>query len=523
MLQNIAATLHERMPLVGKGGGSTSSIPSKKWVGWILIVSLLAILGGGGYYAYTTLNGNNNSSTSIQTFVPIIHPASSSSSSSSTAPVLKSSSSSSSSRLVSSSTVLAGSSSSTSSSAVKSSSSSSSSSSTATSSDFFITGQQGSKLIPSDRTGNAGVAVTALSSGGNTLAVTGWYDNSLKGATWVFNRFSNGTWIQDGSKIVVGVTQQTSIALSADGTTMAIGSITANSSLGGVWIYVQSSVGVWSFQAGPLLGTGYTGSTPQQGNGLALSADGNTLAVGGTGNNAGVGAVWIWTRSNSLWSQQAGPLVGTGYAANSEQGRVVSLSSDGNTLAVGGRQDSPSGPMHGAVWIFIRTSGTSWSQQGSKIVSSDQVDGSIGAKFGSAIHLSGNGDTLAVGAPFDNNNIGATWVFTRNNTIWTQQGNKIIANPYIGTPNQGGGVALSADGNVLIVGGYSDNSNIGALWTFALLNGQATQVGSKITATDMIGAGELGINGISVSASGNTVVAASYKDNSNVGAAFVFG
>jgi hypothetical protein len=53
-----------------------------------------------------------------------------------------------------------------------------------------------------------------------------------------------------------------------------------------------------------------------QGASVAVSADGNTAIVGGPGDNPidliGTGAVWVFTRSNGVWTQQGGKLVGTG-------------------------------------------------------------------------------------------------------------------------------------------------------------------------------------------------------------------
>jgi len=87
---------------------------------------------------------------------------------------------------------------------------------------------------------------------------------------------------------------------------------------------------------------GYSGFW--QGTSLALSSDGDTLAVGGfydnvSGTGTGIGATWIFTRSGGVWTQQGTKLVGTGYTGT-VQGTWVSLSSDGNTLAVGGSSNA---------------------------------------------------------------------------------------------------------------------------------------------------------------------------------------
>lgn len=107
---------------------------------------------------------------------------------------------------------------------------------------------------------------------------------------------------------------------------------------------------------------------------MSLSSDGNTLAVGGIGDNSGTGATWIFTRTGgTTWTQQGSKLVGTGSIGPSSQGFSVSLSSDGNTLAVGGIRDSGN---VGATWTFIRTGGTTWTQSGAKLIGTGNIGNS---------------------------------------------------------------------------------------------------------------------------------------------------
>jgi hypothetical protein len=44
----------------------------------------------------------------------------------------------------------------------------------------------------------------------------------------------------------------------------------------------------------------------------------------------------------------------------------------------------------------------------------------------------------------DNMGIGAVWVFTRSGNVWTQQGSKLVGTGSVGSPFQGGSVALSS-------------------------------------------------------------------------------
>ena len=106
-----------------------------------------------------------------------------------------------------------------------------------------------------------------------------------------------------------------------------------------------------SQQGSKLVGSGYIAPNVYMGVSVALSADGNTLAFGGYGDNTATGAVWIFTRANGVWTQQGSKLVGSGYTGNYIQmGNIVSLSADGNTLAFGAYGDNSN---IGAVWVFI--------------------------------------------------------------------------------------------------------------------------------------------------------------------------
>jgi hypothetical protein len=331
--------------------------------------------------------------------------------------------------------------------------------------------QQGGKLLGTGAIGNAqqGMSV-ALSDDGNTAIVGGPDDNSSAGnnsgtgAAWVFTRNARGVWSQQGSKLVgtgaVGNAQQgMSVALSGDGNTAIVGGPGDNSHTGAAWVFTRSG-DVWIQRGSKLIGTGGVGAA--QGWSVALSEHGNTAVVGGPGDNSHAGAVWVFQRSNGVWSQQGSKLVGTGAVGNAQQGISVALSNDGDTAIVGGNGDNSK---VGAAWVFQRSDGV-WSQQGSKLVGT----GAVGAAFqGSSVTLSGNGNTVMVGGYGDNSNAGASWVFTQSGGVWSQQGSKLVGTGAVGAAFQGSSVALSDDGNTAIVGGNGDNWNTGAAWVFAQL------------------------------------------------------
>jgi hypothetical protein len=215
-------------------------------------------------------------------------------------------------------------------------------------------------------------------------------------------------------------------------------------------------------QGNKLVGSGASGAA-QQGTSIALSADGNTAIVGGGNDNSNAGAAWVFTRSGGTWTQQGLKLVGSGASGAAGQGQSVALSADGNTAIVGGLGDNSSA---GAAWVFTRSGGV-WTQQGGKLTGSGA---SVAAAQGQSVALSADGNTVILGGPFDNSFAGAAWVFTRSGSTWTQQGGKLVGSGAVNSPDpaeQGFSIALSADGNTAILGGAGDNSGAGAVWVFS--------------------------------------------------------
>jgi hypothetical protein len=377
--------------------------------------------------------------------------------------------------------------------------------------------QQGLKLVGTGAVGAAdqGYSV-ALSADGNTAIVGGLADNSYAGAAWLFTR-SGGVWTQQGPKLVgsnaIGpATQGYSVALSAEGTTAIVGGRDDNSNVGAAWV----------FTAGgnvKLIGNGVAGPYSWQGKSVALSADGNTAIVGGPYDNSQVGAVWVFTQSSGVWTQQGSKLVASDAVGAANQGQSVALSADGNTAIVGGPYDNSG--VAGAAWVFTRSSNGAWTQQGLKLVGSGAVAPDL---QGSSVALSADGNTAIVGGYVDNSGVGAAWVFTRSGSTWSQQGSKLVGTGAAGAAGQGYSVALSADGNTAIIGGYSDNSGIGATWVFTRSGGVWTQQGSKLVGNGAVNTPNDAQQGSSValSADGTTALVGGPYDNAQAGAAWVF-
>lgn len=159
--------------------------------------------------------------------------------------------------------------------------------------------------------------------------------------------------------------------------------------------------------------------------------------------------------------------MGYGSIGIAHQGWSASISGDGNTAIVGGYCDNPTAAGHcrGAAWIFART-GAKWAQQGAKLVGLGAGYAGLDELFGWSVAISADGNTALVGG-YNDNGAGAAWVFARCGGAWTQQYDKLVGNGAVGHARQGRSVALSSDGSTAIVGGDEDNGLTGAAWIFA--------------------------------------------------------
>jgi hypothetical protein len=209
----------------------------------------------------------------------------------------------------------------------------------------------------------------------------------------------------------------------------------------------------------------------------------------------GAGAVYVFVRSGPSWRQEA-YVKASNTDAGDQFGSSVALSSDGSTLAVGafhersaargvgGDQASNTVPFAGAAYVFTRDAGV-WSQQAYlKASNTGASTAFLGDQFGASVALSGDGSTLAVGAPLEDSaatgidgnaldttapGSGAVFVFARSGTAWAQQAYVKASNTNTGD-GFGGDVALSADGATLAVGAFAEDgvaSRSGAVYTFA--------------------------------------------------------
>eukprot|EP00956_Cyclotella_meneghiniana_P035031 scaffold110478_cov36-Cyclotella_meneghiniana.AAC.1 len=254
----------------------------------------------------------------------------------------------------------------------------------------------------------------------------------------------------------------------------------------------------------------------QSGRSVSLSGDGNVLAIGAPSNGgfAGSGHVRVFKLVNNSWTQVGQDI--DGEAASDQSGHSVSLSSDGNVLAIGANGNDGIGSNSGHVRVFkLDTNTNSWTQVG------QDIDGeNSGDRSGISVSLSSDGNVLAIGAYMNGSydsgySSGHVRVFKLVNNSWNQVGQDIdgeAANDFSGVS-----VSLSSDGNVLAIGAYrNDGTNAfdsGHVRVFKLGTNSWTQVGQDI---DGVAASDNFGFSVSLSSDGN-VLAIGANGNDEIG------
>ncbi len=332
--------------------------------------------------------------------------------------------------------------------------------------------EQGGRLTGSDEqgAGQFGLAA-ALSEDGSTALVGAPRDQEFAGAAWAYTR-SGDTWTSQGGKLTSGEVEPVGEEVSCDE------------------------------EPGEADDCGF-------GRAIAISADGSTALIGAPRVGEGQGAAWIFNRSGSTWTRGEKLIGGVEETKEGHFGRGVALSADGKTALVG----APGDRSHrGSIWTFVR-SGAAWSQQGAKLIAADAVGQT---HFGGSVSLSTSGATALVGGPGDNANVGASWVFTRSGTSWLQAA-KLTGSDEAGAGHLGASTALSAAGDMALIGGRRDANNLGAAWAFKLSGGKWAQQGPKLTAQGEDAHGEFGFS-VALTDDGSTALIGAPRDDSFNGA-----
>lgn len=253
---------------------------------------------------------------------------------------------------------------------------------------------------------------------------------------------------------------------------------------------------------------------------IAMTDDASRLAVGApyeASNAAGIngdqsnneidlaGAVYVYTQGDNAWSQEAyikpsrasrrdrpcfdprPPGIECYESSPSRFGYGLDFDAAGNTLAVGapgenssdgeinGDQDDFKAKSSGAVYVLTRT-GTEWSHSTYLKANNPGIDD----EFGYSLSLAGDGNTLAVGSPYEDSNLtgtspplnpeeldedtasgeqdsGAVYLFARTQDSWVAEG---VIKAEVADEDDlfGWSIVINHDGNLLAVGAPREDS-----------------------------------------------------------------
>lgn len=312
-----------------------------------------------------------------------------------------------------------------------------------------------------------------MNENGTIVAVGALFYPDNRGSVTVFE-IVNGAWVQKGN-IIEGLSTLSqsgpSIDLSQDGLTLVMGEYEYDTDQSGsVSIQDSGAVRVFKFnevtliwdQVGQMI-EGNKVQNSQFGYSVAISDDGTIVAVGAPLENLRSGKVYTYRRVGDTWEFMADI---TNFIPFSVFGYSVSLSGDGRTLACGapeGSTDPAAFPQHGYVQVYRLFDtpgiGSEWVPYGGDI----NYDGSLTndvstrqqARFGGAISLSRDGSRVAIGAVddkvFSNEQSGTASVYEIMFGKYERIGDVMVGTPGL---NQkfGQSVALSRDGMYVIVG-----------------------------------------------------------------------
>jgi hypothetical protein len=243
------------------------------------------------------------------------------------------------------------------------------------------------------------------------------------------------------------------VAMSADGNRIII-SARANSDI--AYLVGQVRVYTWNGTTWTRTGQEINGDVAgdEIGHSVAISADGNRIAIGArfkdsNGNDAG-GHVRVYTWNGTTWTRTGSDM--NGEATGDHSGTSVAMSADGNRIAIGAPLNDGNGADSGHVRVYT-WNGTTWTKAGNDIDGEATNDNS-----GNSVAMSADGNRIVIGAKFNDGNganSGHARVYTWNGTTWTKAGNDIDGEAT--NDNSGYSVAMSADGNRIAIGAILNN------------------------------------------------------------------
>lgn len=259
---------------------------------------------------------------------------------------------------------------------------------------------QTQKLLPGDLDANKNFGAS-VSIDGDYAAVSAPNDPysgfTNLGSVYIYHRLA-GNWVQEANVLCPAANRANLVRfgtqVSLNGASLAVGAQYENSSRGAVYVFTRTGTS-WTLEqrlqpAGMAAAALFGGSLDIKDDNLVVGAQGDNSV-----NGNATGAVYVFSRAAGAWTQRA-KIVGSTATSSTQFGRSVSLS--GTRLAVAAPfKDS------GAAYVFRQLDINTWAQEGGAIMSPDAPQASIYAQDLSmdetVTHLAISGSSSGPGGP----------------------------------------------------------------------------------------------------------------------------
>jgi hypothetical protein len=393
----------------------------------------------------------------------------------------------------------------------------------------FISGswvQQGQDIDGETFNDQSGYSVS-LNASGDTVAIgaVGNDGNGTDSGHVRVYKLISGSWVKQGLDIdgeAAFDESGYSVSLNAAGDTVAIGATVNDGNgfdSGHVRVYtINPSYISKSYDSYLSTSGGTLSGTLNVTNGQILSGGTNLLNIFGTGIDTGVRTLTSTWNSTTLtvsslsstwqpyWTQLGLDI--DGEAIDDQSGYSVSLNAAGDTVAIGANLNDGNGSGSGHVRVYKFISG-SWVKQG------QDIDGeAVGDSSGGSVSLNAAGDTVAIGAIFNDGNgssSGHVRVYKFINNSWVKLGLDIDGEA-VGDYS-GYSVSLNSAGDTVAIGAYGNDGNgneSGHVRVYKFISGSWQKQGDDIdgeAASDQSGWS------VSLNASGDTVAIGAILNN----------
>ena len=369
---------------------------------------------------------------------------------------------------------------------------------------------------PSVASVNSSGQVTLLTEGTTTITinVTATAEHMAGSTSTTLNVTTPPRWRQLGADIDgINFEEQSgsSVSLSSNGRTLAIGAPNINGRTHIFDLNTNVTPNQWTQRGLSIYGEIYDGKS---GRSVSISSDGNIVAIG----SVDLVCVFYWNTAvtPNAWTQRGS------VSGNGNFGLSVSLSSDGNILAVGVPDADTFGENNGNTRIFYWNTAVTpnaWTQRGS------DIDGVLGG-LGWAVSISSDGNTIASGSKFLGQAVVYDWNTAVTPNAWTQRGSNIGIVAYT-TLGQLASISLSSNGNTLAIGNPRNNGGFVMVydWNTTLFEwvkrGQTLDRYTIGTPPYYDNAGNIGYS-ISLSYDGNMIAIGAPESVSNKGIVIVY-